>query len=110
MAEAIHARRISAMELMTAHLAQIGRINPSINAVAELLAESALKAARQADDNLSRGEPNGPLHGVPFSVKDSIDVEGVRSTAGTLGRKGAAPAGEDATLVARLRGAGGIPI
>jgi amidase len=110
MADAIRTRRISAMELMTAHLAQIERINPSINAVAELLAESALNAARQADDRWAKGESDGPLHGVPFSVKDSIDVEGVRSTAGTLGRKSAAAAHRDATLVARLRKAGGIPI
>lgn len=110
MAEAIRTRRISATELMTAHLAQIERLNPSINAVAELLAESALQAAGAADDQSRRGASNGPLHGVPFSVKDSIDVKGVRSTAGTLGRKKAESAKEDATLVARFRAAGGIPI
>jgi amidase len=110
MADAIRTGRISAMELMTAHLAQIERINPSINAVAQLLTESALKAARQADENRAKGESNTTLHGVPFSVKDSIDIGGVRSTAGTLGRKNAAAAGEDSTLVARLRGTGGIPI
>jgi amidase len=53
---------------------------------------------------------DGPLHGVPFSIKDSIEVAGTVSTAGTLGRKGAAPSTEDATLVARLRGAGAVPI
>jgi amidase len=110
MAEAIRTRRISATELVTAHLAQIERLNPSINAVAELLAESALREAREADDHNKRGASNGPLHGVPFSVKDSIDVRGVRSTAGTLGRKNVELANEDATLVARLRKAGGIPI
>src|SRR5208282_2762744 len=52
----------------------------------------------------------GPLHGVPFSVKDSIELAGTVSTAGTIGRRGAAPSTSDATLVARLRNAGAIPI
>src|SRR5581483_10595303 len=110
MAKRIRNRQVSSVELMEAHLAQIRRINPQINAVVEVLAGEAMAAAQQADAKLSAGKPCGPLHGVPFSIKDSIDVQGTKCTAGTLGRKNAAPAEHDATLVARLRAAGAIPI
>jgi amidase len=103
-------REISSQELMQAHLAQIERVNPALNAVTALLAESALDQARAADAQLAAGEDCGPLHGIPFSVKDSIDVAGIRTTAGTLGFRNAPPAVQDATLVKRLRAAGGIPI
>jgi amidase len=85
-------------------------VNPRINAVVELFAERALSEARNADDARARGENVGPLRGVPFSVKDSLELEGTVCTAGTLGRRGAAASAEDATLVARLRRAGAIPI
>ncbi len=110
MAKMIRTRQISSVELIQAHLAQIERANPDINAVVELLADSALAKAKAADEQVAAGEFTGPLHGVPFSIKDSIEVKGTRCTAGTLGRKNAAPAETDATLVARLRKAGGIPI
>lgn len=98
------------MELIEAHLSHIAVVNPSINAVVELLAGRALDQARAADQALSRGESAGPLHGVPFSVKDSIEVEGTRCTAGTVGRATAPLSAVDATLVARLRQAGAIPV
>ena len=110
MAELVRTREISAAELVRMHLEQIERVNPAINAVVDLLAETALASAREADEKLAAGESCGPLHGVPFSVKDSIDVRGTKSTAGTLGRKNIAPADRDATLAGRLRAAGGIPI
>lgn len=110
MAEMIRTRKVSSVELVKAHLEHIRQINPSVNAVVDLLADSALHTAEEADRKLARGEVCGPLHGVPFSIKDSIDVAGTRCTAGTLGRKNAPPAERDATLVARLRAAGGIPI
>ena len=110
MAEMIRRREISSVELIKLHLHRIGRINPKINAVVHSLEDSALCAAATADARLAAGEPCGPLHGVPFSIKDSIDVAGAPSTAGTLGRRDAACAIEDATLVRRLRAAGGIPI
>lgn len=106
MAARIRNREISSTQLIRAHLEQIERINPKLNAVTEVLAETALKAAHKADQT----SPYGPLHGVPFSVKDSIDVAGARSTAGTMGRRNAAAAERDATVVARLRQAGAIPI
>jgi amidase len=109
-AQLVRERRVSSRELIAAHLRQIEDINPALNAVVETLSERALAEAAAADDALSRGVPLGPLHGVPFSIKDSIEVSGTRCTAGTLGRKAAALSREDATLVARLRGAGAVPI
>lgn len=110
MAKRIRAREISSFELVTAHLKQIERVNPAVNAVVDLLANSALKSARAADATLDAGGECGPLHGVPFSIKDSIEVAGTKCSAGTLGRKNAPPSGRDATLVGRLRAAGAIPI
>ena len=110
MAARIREREISSLGLIEEHLSRIEHVNPALNAVVELLAEPARTQAKAADARLAAGEPCGPLHGVPFSVKDSIDVRGVKSTAGTIGRRHAAAAERDATLVARLREAGGIPI
>ena len=110
LAKRIREREISSVELVSAHLERIQQLNPAINAVVELLSDSALRAARSADTKLANGEPCGPLHGVPFSIKDSIDVQGTKCTAGTLGRKNALAADRDATLVHRLRAAGAIPI
>ncbi|HLK65279.1 MAG TPA: amidase [Bryobacteraceae bacterium] len=96
-ARLIRERQISSVELMQAHREQIARVNPQINAVIEVL------------DRGDAPQP-GPLHGVPFSIKDSIEVAGSVCTAGTLGRKHAAPSVADATLVARLRAAGALPL
>ena len=109
-ARLIRSREISSRELIQAHLDQIARVNPAIHAAIEVYAECALAQARAADEKLARGEPLGPLHGVPFSVKDSLELAGTRCTAGTLGRAAAPPSAEDATLVARLRQAGAIPL
>ena len=98
------------MELMDAHLRRIEQVNPSLNAVAEVLSESAREAAARVDRQRAQGVPLGSLAGVPFSVKDSIEVKGTVCTAGTLGRQYAAPSREDATVVARLRAAGAIPL
>jgi len=106
----IRSRELSSVELVQAHLDHIAAVNPSINAVVELLSDSALLQAHLADDALAGGQSCGPLHGVPFSIKDSIEVEGTRCTAGTLGRAAAPLSALDATLVARLRQAGAIPI
>ena len=105
-ARLIRERRISSVELVEAHLRRIALVNPTLNAVTELLGVRAMADARRADSC----SPTGPLHGVPFTVKDSIEVAGCVSTAGTLGRKGSAPAERDATLVARLRKSGAVPI
>jgi amidase len=101
---------VSAVEMVDAHLRQIERVNPCLNAVVEVLDNTARKAAADVDRKRAQGAMLGPLAGVPFSIKDSIEVEGTVCTAGTFGRRSAAPAVEDAVLVARLRAAGAIPI
>lgn len=101
---------VSSEEVVRAHLDQIGRVNPVLNAAIEILRESALAAARDVDLKRARGERLRPLEGVPFSVKDSIEVEGTICSAGTLGFRNSPRSKRDATLVARLRSAGAIPI
>ena len=107
MAQAIRDREVSAVELVETHLARIADVNPKINAVVQLAAGRALAEAADADAALARGEIRGALHGVPFTLKDSIDTEGIVTTGGTLGRKDFVP-DADATVAARLRAAGGI--
>lgn len=101
---------VSATELLEAHLQRIEEVNPCLNAVCEVLAQTARLSAAEVDRTRSRGDMLLPLAGVPFSIKDSIEVEGTVCTAGTLGRKSAAPSIQDATVVSRLRAAGAIPI
>jgi len=106
-AKAIREKRISSEELTRACLERIAEVNPKLNAVVQLPAATAVAEAREADQALARGEFKGPLHGVPFTLKDAIETEGVISTGGTLGRASYVPE-EDATVVKRLRAAGGI--
>src|SRR5258708_9166374 len=101
---------ISSVELVELHLNRIAEVNPSINAAIEVLAEPARQAARMADQRRANGAILSPLDGVPFSVKDSIEVAGSVCSAGTIGLQHAPPSQADATLVARLREAGAIPI
>lgn len=103
--------KISSLELVQAHLEQISKINPQINAAVEVFTENALADARSTDGKQARnGCVTGPLHGVPFSIKDSIEVAGTICTAGTMGRGAAPKSAKDATLVTRLRNAGAVPI
>lgn len=92
---------------MKAAYARIDAVNEKTNAVVAFCRERALSEAKACDEALAKGKILGPLHGVPFTIKDSFDTAGVVSTGGTLGRKGFVP-GEDATVVARVRAAGGI--
>jgi amidase len=101
---------VSSAELVRLHLERIAEVNPQLNAVVEVLEEQALAGARAADERCARGEMLGPLDGVPFSIKDSIEVEGTSCSAGTLGFRNAPRSSRDATLVHRLRGAGAIPL
>jgi len=110
MAAMVRNREISSVDLVSAHLTRIREINGPLNAAIEILADSALQRAAEADRQLAAGCVTGPLHGVPVSIKDSIEIAGTSCTAGTLGRKGSSPATEDAELVRRLRAAGAIPI
>ena len=106
-ARTIRDGQVAALEVVQAHLDRIAEVNPSLNAVVCLCTERALDEAREADAALSRGDDIGPLHGVPMTLKDSLDTEGVVSTGGTTGRRDFIPE-RDATLVARLRKAGAI--
>lgn len=107
LAAMIRAKEISSEELVRTFLNRIEQVNSKLNAVVQLSAERALAEAREADLALARGENKGPLHGVPFTAKDTFETAGIISTAGTLGRAAYVPT-QDATPVARLRGAGAI--
>ena len=107
LARAIQAKQVSSVEVVQAHLDRIEEVNPQLNAVVQIAAERALEEAREADAALARGEVKGPLHGVPMTFKDSLETEGIVSTAGLLGRKDYVPT-EDAVVVARMRAAGAI--
>jgi amidase len=91
---------------VAACLDRIAAVNPRINAVVAF-ADDALDLARAADAALARGDDVGPLHGVPMTIKDSLDTAGLVTTAGTIGWKDRIP-DRDATVVARLRAAGAI--
>jgi len=108
-ANLLRSRAISSVELVRAHLGRIAEVNPRVNAVIEILTEQALRSAADSDARMAAGNAR-LFEGVPFSVKDSIEIAGAVCTAGTVGRRNAAPATRDATLVARLRRAGAIPI
>ena len=100
---------ISSEELVSAHLEQIERVNPSVNAMVTLVADSALEQARAADSARSAGEELGPLHGLPVAVKDLHDTAGILTTMGSPIYKDNVPT-EDALIVKRMRDAGAIVI
>lgn len=106
LAELVRTRTVSSVEVVRAHLARIEETNPAINAIVTI-ANGALDAARAADATLARGEEVGPLHGVPFSAKDSIDTAGVLTQRGSPIFGGRLPTA-DASSVARIKAAGGI--
>jgi amidase len=107
MARAIREKKISSAELMQAHLERIEAVNPRLNAIVQLPAERVMDEARAADSFLARGEIKGPLHGVPVTLKDAIETEGIISTGGTMGRRNFVPQ-QEAVVVKRLRAAGAI--
>src|SRR5215472_8251984 len=108
LADAIHSKHLSCVEVMTAYLDHIERINPHVNAIVALEDGDALFAqARVGDEQLARGEPVGPLHGFPFAVKDLIPVKGLRMTMGSPILKDFIPAA-DSVMAKRLRRAGAI--
>jgi amidase len=107
LARGIRLKRVSSLEVIDAHLKRIAQVNPKINALVLNAADQAREAARAADRAVAEGKRLGPLHGVPVSIKDSFDVAGMVSTAGTAGWAKRIPS-RDATVVARLRAAGCI--
>jgi aspartyl-tRNA(Asn)/glutamyl-tRNA(Gln) amidotransferase subunit A len=106
-ARAIAAREVSPVELMTALLERIGRLDPKLNVFIRLDAEAAMDAARAAEAEIAAGRVRGPLHGVPVGIKDIIDVAGLPTTCHSKILIDNVPAA-DAVCVARLRGAGAI--
>jgi amidase len=109
MAELIVKKEISSEELVRTHLKRIEEINPQINAVVNIRADGALDEARSRDADLAHGKIRGALHGVPITVKDSIETAGIVTTSGTEGRKNHIP-NCDASTVALMREAGAIVI
>src|SRR5437764_12648577 len=107
MSEQIRHRKISPVELVEAHLRKIKNLNPVLNAFVQVDAEGAFRPAREAEVAVRRGAKLGALHGVPVSIKISIEVAGFRCEAGTKLRQGTV-ASQDAPLVSRLRDAGAI--
>ena len=103
----IRTRKVSPVEVIEAHLARVETLNPKINAFVQLDHRGALAQARQAEAAVMQDQNLGPLHGVPISIKSSIDVAGMRCEAGTKLRAGHV-ANADAPLVTRLRNAGAI--
>jgi aspartyl-tRNA(Asn)/glutamyl-tRNA(Gln) amidotransferase subunit A len=106
LAERIRAKAISPVEVMEAHLARIEAANPKINAVV-CLADDALDQAREAEAVVMSGGSLGVLHGVPFTIKDCIDTEGLKTTRGSKLFEDYVPSA-DAPVVKRLKEAGGI--
>jgi amidase len=109
MAAQIRAGRLSAREVMQAHLARIEAVNPQVNAIVTLHAEQAMAAALAADEAQARGEPLGPLHGLPVVHKDLIMTRGMRTTYGSRVHEDYVPT-SSALLVERQQAAGAISI
>jgi aspartyl-tRNA(Asn)/glutamyl-tRNA(Gln) amidotransferase subunit A len=106
LAELIRTKEVSPVEVVQLHLDRIEAVDPKINAIVTV-AESALEAAKAASKAVVAGDKLGPLHGVPFTVKDSIDTAGVATQRGSPIFNGRVPE-TDATSVARMKKAGGI--
>ena len=107
LAAAIAAGELGSRELLAVYLDRVQRLNPALNAVVTVDAERALADAAAADDARARGGVVGPLHGLPITVKDAIEVGGMRSTGGAVELTDHTPAA-DAPAVARLRAAGAV--
>src|ERR1035438_7180040 len=113
MARLIRAKKLSARELLAAHLKQIELINPKVNAIVTLVAEMAQEAAAKADEMQARPEKLrdklGPLHGLPVAHKDLVETRGIRTTFGSPLYNDYIPAADD-LIVERLHRAGAITI
>jgi aspartyl-tRNA(Asn)/glutamyl-tRNA(Gln) amidotransferase subunit A len=105
--ELVRQRKVSPVELTHACLAQIEKLNPTLNAFITVTAESAATEARAAEAEIQRGKWRGSLHGIPIALKDLFDTAGVRTTAGSGVFKDRVPT-EDAEVVRRLKAAGAV--
>jgi amidase len=109
MARLIRSKKLSAREALAAHLKQIERVNPKVNAIVTLVPEMAADAAAKADEMQAHNEKLGPLHGLPVAHKDLLETRGIRTTFGSPLYKDYIPA-EDDIVVERMRHAGAIII
>ena len=103
----MRSKKVSAREVMQAHLTQIDRVNPKVNAIVTLVADRAMADAAKADEAIARGRGLGPLHGLPVAHKDLVDTAGIRTTRGSPFFRDNVPT-KDALIVQRIRAAGAI--
>ena len=109
MAQLIRSKKLSAREALSAHLKQIERVNPKVNAIVTLVPEMAADAAAKADEMQAHNEKLGPLHGLPVAHKDLFETRGIRTTFGSLLFKDHIPT-EDDIVVERMKRAGAITL
>jgi amidase len=109
LAERIRRREVSVIDVVAAHLAQIERVNPKVNAIVTLTAERALEDARAKDAALARGETPGPLFGLPIAHKDLVPTRGIRTTYGSPIYRDHVP-DVDGLIIERLRAAGAVTL
>jgi amidase len=109
LARLIRTKKLSVQDVMDAHLTQIERINPKVNAIVTFLPEQAMAQAKAADEVLAKNPATGPLFGLPIAHKDLIPTRGIRTTFGSLVFKDFIPE-EDGLIVERLKNAGAITI
>ena len=109
LARLVRGKQLSCRDVVGAYLARIDAINPRVNAIVTLVADRAMEAAAAADEQLARGEPIGPLHGLPIAHKDLQLTRGIRTTFGSPIYRDFVP-DDDSLLVQRIRGAGAITI
>src|SRR5579863_6891106 len=107
MSDLIRRKKLSSREVVAAHLKQIERVNPKVNAIVTLVGEQATENARKADESQARGTLLGPLHGLPVVHKDLFETAGIRTTFGSRILKDNVPK-RDAIIVERINGAGAI--
>ena len=107
MSRLIRRKKLSARETLDAHLKQIDRVNPKVNAIVTLVADQARAKAAKADEAQAHGATLGPLHGLPIAHKDLVETAGIRTTYGSRIFKDFVPT-HDAILVERIRNAGAI--
>lgn len=109
LAEMIAEGVVSSTEVVRSHLERIDEVNPRLNAIVRRMDEYALELAAQADKDIASGHIHGPLHGVPFTIKENIDVAGTPTT-NSLVALAEAMSTRDAPVVERMKSAGAIPI
>jgi amidase len=102
-------KEVSARDVVRAHLEQIDRVNPGVNAIVTLVADAAMAAAVRADEAIVREGPSGVLHGLPVAHKDLVDTAGLRTTYGSPIYREHVPS-QDAVIVRRMRAAGAITV